>query len=315
MKGVILCDVGGTNLSFFLVKFIDKNFQILEKQTLKTSSIKNFKEFFSNLKENSEEKYNLSFDFLYISLAGKIDKNKKCHLTNVNLIFDKDLISKFVKFKKIILLNDLEAQGYSLTSPNLKIENITLNKFSFKVNVRKIIASCGTGFGVCFITQKNEIISTEVGQSNFCFFGKLEIEFQEFLKKRNNKNEISINEILSGKGLECLYEFLSKKKMSAKEISLNKNNDNFAKESFELFFLFYARVLKNLSLIFLCDEIFLSGGIIEKNKDFLNEIFKKEFLDQGLFYTLLNNIEIFLIENYNSNVFGLLEIAKKEIGK
>jgi glucokinase len=127
----------------------------------------------------------------------------------------------------------------------------------------------------------------------------------DLIREFENKDEITWEDMLSGRGLEKIYFFLSGKRLSASKIS-NKNDD-FSNKTFEMFFEFLARVCQVAGLEYLATAgIYIAGGIVKKNFDKMDmNKFVQIFIDHHEHKEILKKIPIYLIENYDSSLDGL----------
>lgn len=322
----LIADIGGTNSNFELIEIIKKKnskkktSKKLWKENYKTNEIENFIDFINKLLNKFIEEKKILVENAILAVAGLIE-NGEVKFSNHKLkINQKELIKK-TALKKVELINDFYALAHSIFK--LKKEGIKEIKIIKKQNSkRKLIVGPGTGLGVAFITKKEEVIETEGGHLKFPIINKEELKLIEFLKKKRNLELISFEEILSGRGLENLYQYLIKtnkkyinlpKKLTAKEISKSKSKNLASKETFALFYKYLGRFLKNISLLFLTDEIYLAGGIIQKNIIFQKKEFLKEFQNNPKFKEYLNSISIKIIKDYNSSILGIKSyIERKE---
>ncbi len=294
----LLADVGGTNARFV---FTAPQRSISQKRVLNLKS-KDFSDFSSLLLEAlSFFKLKPRDTIACIALAGPVFKGR-ARLTNLGWeIEEREIKGKF-PFKKLIFVNDLFAGSASLVK--LKRRDLKLIKEgSFNKGVCVSIF-CGTGLGVGVLVKEKPltIISTEAGHILFQALDSHDFEFLDFLKEK--VNESSYEEVLSGRGLEKVYEFSHGKRLSAPVIAeLAKERDRDARQALRVYFKYLGRFCSQLTLCYLpLGGIYLGGGVINALIDFLLEeeyksLFMENFLSSKRLNFLLEKIPIFAIRH------------------
>lgn len=329
------------NFNFFLF------FKNLNKITKITNNKNNqkfnynflfYKEFKTNNFKSLEEVINIYLDFVFeknfkkkkkidldiknlkgfFALAGPVLEQEKINLTNSNLkIFKKEILKKTI-LEDVFFMGDFQALSFGVLDLKKK-DLINVNQINLKKNLRenlyrRCVIGSGTGFGSSFIFKnrfdKNyQIINQEFGHQDLSICFEEEYFLEKFLQKTFKRKNIELEDILSGRGLESIYLFLTQKKLSAQKISLlNQKKDKFAKKTFDIFFTFYARAIKNYTISTMSfGGVFIGGGIILKNLNFNKKKFLKEFYDNLKFYDLLKKTPIYIIKNNKTTLIGLKE--------
>ena len=173
-------------------------------------------------------------------------------------------------------------------------------------------------------------IPSEGGQIDFPPANELETELMWFVKKKyllHKNHQPDFEHLLSGKGLENIYDFLSTKyhptpitqiinKYSGVE-KLDKIRENYARDgqcrrSIDMFMGFYARAAKNLAFMSCCySGLFFIGRLALKYKEhFLTPNFIAEFLKHDRMPELLRNIPLYLITNPDLPLLGCANVAQ-----
>jgi glucokinase len=163
---------------------------------------------------------------------------------------------------------------------------------------------------------------SEGGHSDLPIYNDFEMKLALYIKSINKSlNPINYEDVLSGKGIINIYEFIrtSKKfkeskytkeidnKPSKSElISKYRLKDKNCKEVFKIFTIFYARCAKNFVLDTLSTGgLFIAGGITNKNREiFHSKIFLNEFNKNTNQSKLLQDIPIYLIIDHNIGLKG-----------
>jgi glucokinase len=323
---VLIGDIGGTNSIFEIIleNIIDeKNYKL--NLELETKKIKNIKNLFDMIKKRiqsflmkkikDEDNFNFKFKKIIFVCAGPLNKKREeIKLSNENLLISKNEIKDITKLdlKNILLLNDIEGLYYFIKYKLKKddyilIKNEKVKNFDFKKN--GLIISIGTGLGVLYYDDKFEVpteishmkVPKELIEENFK-------GVYSFFMKRLNKNYLEWEDLISGKNLVLLYEFVFKKfnsnklsgKIIQKDISLNYGKrEKVAIETFNTLYLLTILFLKEINKVFQVNNIIFAGGVIEKNlpsKKILNILKKEEFE------------EIVILKNHKKSISGLEEL-------
>jgi glucokinase len=296
-QAYLLADVGGTNARF--VVLTTPRWGISQKRVLSLKS-KDFSDFFSLLLEAlSFFKVKPRDTIACIAVAGPVFK-RRAKLTNLGWEIDERKIKAEFPFKKLILVNDLFAGSASLAK--LKKKDLKLVK---KGRINKGICMaifCGTGLGVGVLVKEKPLtlISTEAGHIFFQALDSFDLKFLDFLKEK--QREQSYEEVLSGRGLENLYEFFHGERLSAPMITaLAKKQDKRAGQAVKAYFKYLGRFCSQLALCYLpLGGIYLSGGVINALIDFLFEkeyksVFMENFVSSFRLNFLLKELPIYAI--------------------
>jgi len=320
-------DIGGTHTNLCVAGIENNNIDFLFKFNFKTEELDNIINPINKILNHIKEKYNIEIKKACIGVPGVVSEdNNYAELTNISWNLLKEDIIKKTNLEKILLLNDFQCIGFGLNVLNDK-DIIEIKSGKIVNNKTKAIVGAGSGLGktILFFNKKLRIyipLDSEGGHADFPVYDSFELDLINWLKgKYNIKEKVTYEDLLSGKGLENIYNYISEKmdfkkneyyyeiknsKEKASIISKYKETDDACKKTFELFLKFYARCLKNFALETLCTSgLYIAGGISIKNKDiFKKEIFKKEFESAYKKNKILKEIPIYLINNYDVSIFG-----------
>jgi glucokinase len=296
-QAYLLADVGGTNARFVVLTTLRKGINQKRVLTLKS---KDFSDFFSLLLEAlSFFKVEPRDTVACIAVAGPVFKGK-AKLTNLGWEIDERKIKAKFPFKKLIFVNDLFAGSASLAK--LKKKDLKLVKEGRIDKGICVAIFCGTGLGVGVLVKEKPLtlISTEAGHIFFQALDSFDLKFLDFIEKK--LRELSYEEVLSGRGLENLYEFFHGERLSAPMITaLAKKQDKRAGQAVKAYFKYLGRFCSQLALCYLpLGGIYLSGGVINALIDFLFEkeyksVFMENFLSSSKLNFLLEELPIYAI--------------------
>ena len=339
-KFVMGVDIGGTNTTIGIGGIKELNLKLLLSLKFKTQEIDSLIPLINESNEYVKIKYEILIDTACIGLAGVVLPScNKVKLTNAKLTVDSNEIIKNTKLSSVHIINDFQAIGYGLNFLDENDKNDILilkeNKMA-KDRSTKAVIGAGTGFGKCILFYDSRIngyipIASEGGHSDFPVYNEFERNLINFIKKEKNiENPLSYEELLSGRGIISIYEYLKdikkytatdyseeieNSKDKASVISKYRKHDKLCKETFRLFVKYCGRCAKNFALETLpMGGLYIAGGISSKNQDIFEEKdFYNEFENAYQRKDMLKNIPIYLIVNYDVSLYGACYAAMHKI--
>lgn len=341
---IIVGDIGGTNAYIAIIcSKNNKSFDIIFKRTYLTKDINGFENILNDALKEAKEEYDIEISIACIGAAGPISRKRGyVKLTNVDLkINKKELLAKTM-LNKIILVNDFEAIGYGLDLLDLEKDVIKLphvredltGNWTAANTFAVIGAGTGLGISITHYDMNKHLhapLPSEGGHIDFTPYDKLEMELVEFLKeKRVTKKDVhpELERVLSGHGMENIYNFLITKKEFKKtsivkkinklkgteklqEIENDYGKDKTCKKTVDMFINFYARAARYLALISECySGLFITGRIALKNIERLKDkSFMEEFERHDKRSDVLRKIPVYVITNRDVGLYGCCNVA------
>ena len=296
MKNALLIDLGGTNVRY--ASFIKNTLSEITKEKIADE------EFIPFLTKLLEEEKN-EIDYLVIAAAGPNDQ-RSINLTNRNLLIDSSELKAKLNLKECLLLNDWEAVAQSLSELNQ--ECFLPLKSGAPTSDNTLLIGPGTGLGVTLII-KDQIIPTEFGNTFSPTRSMLEI-----FDLGDNKIFFSLENILSGPGIEKLYEEKFGRKLSSEKIissALKGDKDDFF--IIENFLKALISIINDLVLSFSCEKVILGGSILNTLKPILmTEKILNYFLSEinPKYSPLIERIQVDLLTEDEPGIFGCLAFFK-----
>ena len=296
MRNALLIDLGGTNLRY---AFFIKN--TLSEITKEKIADEDFIPFLTKLLE--EEKSEI--DDLVIAAAGP-NNQKSINLTNRSLLIDSNELKTRLKLKQCLLLNDWEAVAQSLSEINQ--ESFLPIKNGSPLNENTLLIGPGTGLGVTLIIN-GQIIPTEFGNTYSPTKGML-----ENFDLKDKEKFFSLENILSGPGIEKLYEEKFERKLSSEKIissALDGSKD--ALFIVENFLKTLVSMINDLILSFSCEKVILGGSILNALKPIL---MTKKIIDyfpseiNPKYAELIERTQVDLLTEDEPGIFGCLAFFK-----
>ncbi len=262
-------------------------------------------------------------------VAGAV-RNGLCKTTNLPWVLDERELSRSLR-APTTLLNDLQANAHGLKK--LKSEELFLLHAGNPEGVgNQALIAAGTGLGEAGLFwdgNAHHPFACEGGHTDFAPRDEMEVELFFYLKKKYP--HVSYERVISGPGLEEIYQFLietgrnqespkfkkeAKQRDAASVISewglLNK--DPACSRAVDWFVSLYGAEAGNVALKFLSlGGFFVGGGIaprlLEKMK---SGSFVEAFLDKGRFRALLESISIWIVLNENTALLGAASYAEAQ---
>lgn len=296
MKNALLIDLGGTNVRHAF--FIDN---VLSKISKEKISDKEFVPIITKLLNGAESK----IEYLVIAAAGPNNQGF-INLTNRNLLINSSELEATLNLKKCFLLNDWEAVAFSLSE--MKKKSFLLIKGNVPSNKNTLLIGPGTGLGVTLIID-DQIIPTEFG--NILSPTK---SMMESFGIESNKKFLSLENILSGPGIEMLYEEKFGKKLSSEKIitlALERNGDalfivnNFLKT--------LITIVDDLVLSFTCKRVILGGAILNSLKSILTSEKILNYFSSRInpkYSQLIEEVQVDLLLEDEPGIYGCLAFLK-----
>ena len=298
MKNALLIDLGGTNVrhAFFINNALSK----ISKEKI---SDKEFIPFITKLLNGAESK----IEYLVIAAAGPNNQGF-INLTNRNLLINSSELEAALNLKKCLLLNDWEAVAFSLSEMEKK--SFLSIKGNVPSNKNTLLIGPGTGLGVTLIID-DQIIPTEFGN----VLSATKSMMESFGIERSEKF-LSLENILSGPGIEMLYEEKFGKKLSSEKIitlALERNEDalfivnNFLKTLIS--------IIDDLVLSFTCKRVILGGAILNSLKSILTSEKILSYFSSRInpkYSQLIEEVQVDLLLEDEPGIFGCLAFLKTE---
>ena len=296
MKNALLIDLGGTNVrhAFFINNALSK----ISKEKI---SDKEFIPFVTKLLNGAESK----IEYLVIAAAGPNNQGF-INLTNRNLLINSSELEAALNLKKCLLLNDWEAVAFSLSEMEKK--SFLSIKSNVPSNKNTLLIGPGTGLGVTLIID-DQIIPTEFGN----VLSATKSMMESFGIERSEKF-LSLENILSGPGIEMLYEEKFGKKLSSEKIitlALERNEDalfivnNFLKT--------LITIIDDLVLSFTCKRVILGGAILNSLKSILTSEKILNYFSTRVnpkYSQLIEEVQVDLLLEDEPGIYGCLAFLK-----
>ena len=319
---LLVGDIGGTNARFGYQK--SKGDAIEKVEFLNCADFKNFDQAVAHY----ISKYGLSVENLSLSVAAPCGDHH-INFTNNHWSFDKrDLLSK-TDCTSILAINDFAAQGLGFTSLFKTSSNFLdkkildqhalqlLNEGTSLDGTNVLITGPGTGLGVgtlVFIDNTPLPIQGEGGNVHFSPASQEEVKLLEWLSTK--MDYVSTEEVLSGRGLVNIYNYLCFKNnhipenSTADQIGLAaKKGNELARNAARLMIEIFATSIANNILVTGSQKcVIICGGISAKLSDiFYDSKFFERMRNKGKYKSYVSEVPILLSLDDNNGLKGSAE--------
>src|ERR1700733_1808043 len=324
-KAILVGDLGGTNSNFGVFAKINGQFLLVLSLHAKSQHVTSFTDLVQQIVTYLKDTYAITITDICLAAAGPVNAERTfIKPTNLNIPVDTIEIMKVLKDVRVYLANDFEVIGYGLPYIDAKAI-VAVTNVAPRMHACKAIIGAGTGLGKCILYwsdgAKNYLpIASEGGHADFPAQSQRELDLVKYIQKYENwRHPISWEDVLSGNGIQRIYHFLRNAEHNhpiAKEtrvhgpqpdeIFKSRLLDDYCKQTFAWYTAFYARCAKDFALDTLAlGGLYIAGGIAAKNLE-LFELpeFKNEFFASGKMGTMLAQIPVFVITDYNVSLYG-----------
>lgn len=249
-------------------------------------------------------------------------------LTNLPWVIEPEALGRNTGIGRIRLLNDLELAAHgvlTLDAGDLAVLNAGIQRTG---HCGLVAAGTGLGQAILFWDgERHHATATEGGHTGFGPRDEEQISLHRFLARRHDR--VSWERVLSGTGLEAIYEFLvlergmpASEPVDARfragedlaaavgEIGV-AGGDPTCRYAVDLFLRLYGAQSANLALTTLATGgIYLWGGIIRKLLPRAMEgPFLEGFLDVGRFRQLMGEIPVRAVLDADAALAGAAQVA------
>ena len=325
---ILAGDTGGTNTRLALFEKTEHGFESVAVEKFSSPAFGSLNEIIGKFLADKSHK----IERACFAVPGPVQENK-AKLANLPWAVDASEVQKQFGYDRIGLINDLESNAYGLNE--LKDSDFTiLSEGSPNPSGNAALVSAGTGLGEAgmhFADGRRLPFASEGGHADFAPRNELEIELLRYLLSKYER--VSVERVVSGKGLQNIYEFLRDTKREEVpawlEEEISEGNDVGAmvskhglackapicEQALEIFASAYGAEAGNLGLKMLASGgVFIGGGIAPKILPKLQEpTFLNSFKSKGRMSDLMERMPVRVVLNDNAALLGAAHFAFYEI--
>ena len=229
---------------------------------------------------------------------------------NINIKFSQNELRKKMFKDQLIVLNDLELQAYAIETLKKK-DVLPIGTRKKQLEGSRILVCPGTGLGLAGIVEGN-VKATEAGHLHIPSNLSTIYSIVEGYEREHNRMP-SFEDLLSGKGLNFIYCFLTNSPSTpySNEEILSETKDPNCLKTKKLMLCLLAVFLRYMALIWgATGGVYVSGSMA--NSLILNsnsQDFRSNFEGKDQMKIFLINTPLFLILDDNLGLRGALKIA------
>jgi glucokinase len=308
MRRVVAGDVGGTKT---LLRCVDGNGVIVAEERFESGAYPAFDGLLGRFLENCPG----PIDSACFAVAGPVLAGR-AELTNLGWLVDGVQLAQRFAIRSVSLINDFYAIAYGM--PFLADNDLqSLNPGRRDRMASMAVMGAGTGLGEAIVTSHPSggwvVIPGEGGHADFAPQDEEQTRLFLALQKKYG-GHVSWERLLSGMGLESIYEFLTGAVKDPAEISrLAMEGDAAALRTMHIFVDIYGSEAGNMALRVLArGGVFLAGGIAAKNVPFFTDgRFLAAFTRKGRFSDLMRTMPVDLVVDETVGLIGAVEHARR----
>ena len=303
---ILIADLGATNARFCVTKdsssfFCEANYKISDFNSLESLC----------LQYMSDHKLE-DLDKAIIGVAAPI-LGDKVIFVNINLEFSISQIRRKLFSSGLLVVNDLELQGYAISS--LKTSDLSYIGEPKLSDGAKILIAPGTGLGLAGIVDGN-VVATEAGHINISDkISRTDLKkiMDRFMS--DFKRVPTYEDFLSGKGITYFYSSLTENTDNAlsSEDILSNRTDTYCLQVINLLNYLLSSYLRYMALVWGANGgVLLSGSIVNSlllEEDY--QEFRKTFEDSETMGDFMQSIPLAIVNIENIGFVGGLELSKK----
>lgn len=259
-------------------------------------------------------------DLLCLALPGPLNQ-RRVELTNLNWTVDADAIAGELHIADVRFVNDFQAAAAGVDVLQ-KSDMLVLNPGLMRPGATRVITGAGTGLGLAWmqagLNGNYRTFATEGGHIDFAPANPLQSDLLHWL--RQTYAHVSWERVLSGHGLEALYEFNRERHRGhTVEFPLNAaqihaaalRQETVACDTVQLFADIYAAWAGNLALLYRPQGgLYIAGGMAIHLQSWLTaERFTRLASEKGRMSDVVRNIPMYLITEPRLGVLGAVRIA------
>ena len=310
---ILVADIGGTNARFATVS--SPHSETIIHEATNTEDHQNID---SAILKSLGQPASRQMQTAIIAIAAPVTGNR-IPLTNASWVIEPLKLIDNLGLKKIIIVNDFEAQALAL--PGLKDQHLEqIGNGISKPNATKFILGPGTGLGAASLIYAAGSWVPVPGEGGHVELGPVTAEdFEIFKNIERVGGRLGAEHILSGTGLPRLASGVSKTLNinriyhSAAEITrAATEDDEAAVKALQVFARALGRVAGDFALTLLArGGIYLTGGVTPRIADFLKDgAFRAAFEAKAPHENLMRSIPTFIVRHPNPALEGLAAFAR-----
>jgi len=321
-------DIGGTTTRLQLVEYEDATTRVVAEQYFDSKRYAGLSDIVIGFCRNAGVD---DVDAACFAVAGPVQRREDSvtiRVTNLPWEIDSSSLARETRIPRVRLMNDFEAVGYGIDQLDAS-ETVVLQAGRPERQGPRAVLGAGTGLGQAILVWQQDhytVISTEGGHVDFGPTDAEQIELVEWLIRKRGR--ASYEDILSGRGLVRLYEFVREHRdipeapgmaatmkqgdpAAAISRAALEQSDPLALAALKLFVTIYGAQAGNLALVAgATGGVYVAGGIAVKILEVMQGgEFLAAFRNKGRMTALLERIPLCIVTSTDVGLRGALSRA------
>lgn len=308
MRQILSADIGGTNSRFAqIVLEPGCSPRLVDLCSIPTASVASFGELMDRLRERRFSLLPAEADRFVLAVAGPVRDGVYCQLTNAVWNIDLTGAPAGVDPARTVLINDFVAQAFGCITDKARHAAVIVQQGVDRDGVIATVGA-GTGLGHCALMPAADgsgrfvVIPSEGGHAPLGH-GLDEQELFAFVAGRTGVDVLYSEELVSGRGLSVVHEFLTGRRLHPSEVAAEIGPHS---PTTELFARLYGRVCQAYALYVLPrGGVNLCGGLAIKNPHLVTHpAFVHAFTQSADYAYLLREIPVRLVIGEDTGLLG-----------
>ena len=338
---VLAGDIGGTKTWLQIAEYKNNKLDVLYEQLYVSGDYDDFNimltDFFAGVKQAG-----LTFPTAgCIGVAGAVNETlqggQTAKITHLPWLLDTQKLGEQFGMTQLRLINDFQAVGYgieTLADDETAVLQ-TGEKSQQLIPPPQVLIGAGTGLGQGILVWAGdpqqghyEVLASEGGHVDFAPANAEQRDLLCFLAQK--KPHVSVEDVLSGRGLVNIYDFLADQYPEKADNKLTQtmagvdraaaiseaalvSNDPLANQALDLFVSNYGAQAGNLALTCMAmGGVYVAGGVAPKIKShMLNGLFLSAFHNKGHMSHLMEKIPVKMVLNPQVGLKGAAVVASR----
>jgi len=327
-------DVGGTNTNIGVAGVRDGKATLLYSAHFESRRLFSLVPAIREALDYGREKYAIDVDRGVVGVAGPVSGPERAKPTNLPWLVDAGDIKREFGFDEFRIENDFQILGRGIESLK-EADLFPVKSGDMGVGECRAVIGAGTGMGKAIMVndgKRYRTIPSEGGHADFPVQDQFDLDLADFIRG-GRKAPASYEDLLSGRGIERIYDFLREKRGGTEKtgrtektgevedaedraaaISKYRTTDPLCRETFAVYAKCFGRCAKNFVLESIATGgLYIAGGIAAKNREvFVMPEFSDEFLNAEKQRQILEKTPVRVITNYDVSLYGACNAAVEQ---
>jgi glucokinase len=321
---ILAGDIGGTNTRLALADVNGAQWRILAEKTYASDEFSGLVQVIRGFL--AEHGINTPLDAACLAVAGPV-KSGVAAITNLPWVISEQQLRDELQTHRVKLINDFVAVAYGVSELSdtdiLVLQQGTSDAGEQQYPDAAIIGA-GTGLGIShrvWLNDHYQVYPSEAGHTGFAPENGLQRELLAWLQTQHS--HVSLELLLSGRGLVTIYHFLRQAVGLAESSAINEamretdpasvitghalsGADELCRKTLECFIDIYGAAAGNAALYYYpVGELYIAGGIAPKIRaGMMSRRFIDAFVNKGLMSSNMEKIQIKLVTQERVGLYG-----------